>query len=86
LFASHEHADVLTLTCRYRMRLGPCRYEGGEEPAEGSGDKGTAGALLAQIRSQLFSSGAFARLVKKVGGQFSDSAAWLKGSLALAQP
>ena len=45
----------------------PCRrYEGGEEAADGSGDKGTAGALLAQICTQLFSTGAFARLIKKV--------------------
>ena len=44
-----------------------CRYEGGEEAADGSGDKGQAGALMAQIRDQLFTTGAFARLIKKVG-------------------
>ncbi|GAB4821858.1 hypothetical protein N2152v2_008904 [Parachlorella kessleri] len=42
------------------------RYEGGKVAADGSGDKGQAGALMAQIRDQLFSTGAFARLVKKL--------------------
>lgn len=56
--------------------VGPChkqrylRYEGGAEaPAEGASGKAAAGALLARIQKELFASGAFARLVKQVGGR-----------------
>lgn len=55
--------------------VGPChkqrylRYEGTAEVAEGTAEgRGAAGALLARLRSQLFATGPFARLLKQVCG------------------